>query len=142
MYIRPSLKHCAPLNLRKITYIAIISNKVYFKKKIPVCESPLVPTAPDKGEFTESIFTSFSLGMILMTSPVLVDTIMLDPTASNTSTLSVFRVSHGRAVNAYGFEVRAPTGHKSITFPDSSDRKNFSTYVPICGQTKDLVNTM
>lgn len=41
-------------------------------------------------------------------------------------------VSQGRAVKAYGLEVKAPTGHRSITFPDSSDLKSFSTYVPTC----------
>jgi hypothetical protein len=60
-----------------------------------------------------------------------VTTILL-PTASKTSTLSVFLVSQGLAVKAYGFDVRAPTGQRSITFPESSDRKNFSTYVPTC----------
>ncbi|KAG8235305.1 hypothetical protein J437_LFUL015708, partial [Ladona fulva] len=43
-------------------------------------------------------------GSILKTSPVLVVTTILLPTASRTSTLSVRRVSHGRAVKAYGFE--------------------------------------
>jgi hypothetical protein len=56
---------------------------------------------------------------------------MFDPTASNTSMLSVLFSSHGLAVNAYGFEVNAPTGHTSITLPDSSLVIRFSTYVPI-----------
>jgi len=60
-----------------------------------------------------------------------VTTILL-PIASKTSTLSVFLVSQGLAVKAYGFDVRAPTGQRSITFPESSERKNFSTYVPTC----------
>ena len=46
---------------------------------------------------------------------------MLDPTASKTSILSVFFNSHGLAEKAYGLEVNAPTGHKSITFPDNSE---------------------
>ena len=45
--------------------------------------------------------------------------------------LSVFFNSHGLASNAYGFEVRAPTGHRSITFPESSDSIDFSKYVVI-----------
>jgi hypothetical protein len=36
-------------------------------------------------------------------------------------------VSQGRAVKAYGLEVSAPTGQISITFPESSDLKSFST---------------
>lgn len=28
--------------------------------------------------------------------------------------------------------VSAPTGHKSITFPDNSEANSFSTYVPTC----------
>ncbi len=36
-----------------------------------------------------------------------------------------------RAVNAYGLEVSAPTGHRSTTFPLSSLTMSFSTYVPI-----------
>lgn len=76
--------------------------------------------------------TSFTRGKILSTSPVRVVTTILLPIASKTSTLSVFLVSQGLAVKAYGFDVRAPTGQRSITFPESSERKNFSTYVPTC----------
>ena len=43
-----------------------------------------------------------------------------------TSTLSVFFSSQGLASKAYGFEVRAPTGHKSITLAESSDSIAFS----------------
>ena len=50
----------------------------------------------------------------------------LDPTASITSMLSVFLSSQGLASKAYGFEVRAPTGHKSITLAESSDSIAFS----------------
>jgi len=78
--------------------------------------------------------TSLTLGNILSTSPVRVVTTILLPIASKTSTLSVFLVSQGLAVKAYGFDVRAPTGQRSITFPESSERKNFSTYVPTCGR--------
>ena len=78
--------------------------------------------------------TSLILGNTLSTSPVRVVTTILLPIASRTSTLSVFLVSQGLAVKAYGFDVRAPTGQRSITFPESSERKNFSTYVPTCGR--------
>lgn len=40
--------------------------------------------------------------------------------------------SHGLALNEYGLEVKAPTGHKSITFPETSDEKRRSTKKPIC----------
>ena len=81
---------------------------------------------------TDECVTSLILGNILSTSPVRVVTTILLPIASKTSTLSVFLVSQGLAVKAYGFDVRAPTGQRSITFPESSERKNFSTYVPTC----------
>ena len=38
--------------------------------------------------------------------------------------------SQGRAVKEYGFEVRAPTGQRSMTLPLSSERNMRSTYVP------------
>ena len=44
---------------------------------------------------------------------------------------SVCFSSQGLVENAYGFEVKAPTGHKSITFPDSSDLTAISRYVVI-----------
>ena len=44
--------------------------------------------------------SSFILGMILRTSPVLWVMTMLLPTLSNTSTVSVFLVSQGRAMKA------------------------------------------
>ena len=103
----------------------------------------------DLSEIHSSLMSSFILGMILRTSPVLWVMTMLLPTQSNTSTVSVFLVSQGRAMKAYGLLVRAPTGHKStkkvikihehklsnlipITFPDSSLRSILSTYIPIC----------
>ena len=49
------------------------------------------------------------------------------PTASITSTLSVFFSSHGRVTNEYGFDVRAPTGQMSMRLPDSSDVSACST---------------
>merc|ERR1719447_1122761 len=64
-----------------------------------------------------SLTSSFKRGTILRRSPARVDTTMFVPTASITSIESVFLVSHGRAVKAYGFEVKAPTGQTSIRFP-------------------------
>lgn len=104
-------------------------------------------------EIHSSLISSLRRGRILITSPPRVLTTMLLPTASRTSMVSVFLwstkqtlkswfqhwvfkwmsiqnwnlVSHGRAVNAYGFEVRAPTGQRSMTFPESSDMNIFST---------------
>lgn len=40
--------------------------------------------------------------------------------ASSTSILSIDFNSQGRAVNVYGMEVNAPTGHKSIILPLNS----------------------
>lgn len=74
--------------------------------------------------------TSWVRGRILSTSPVRCVIKMFDPTASITSMESVLRSSQGRAMKAYGFEVRAPTGQRSITLPLSSERNIFSTYVP------------
>ncbi|OMH79588.1 hypothetical protein AX774_g6989 [Zancudomyces culisetae] len=51
---------------------------------------------------------------------------------SITSILSVLRSSHGLALNSYGLDVNAPTGHKSTIFPDISESSVLSTYVPIC----------
>ena len=45
---------------------------------------------------------------------------------------SVFLSSQGLASNTYGFEVKAPTGHKSTTLAESSDCIDCSRYVVIC----------
>ena len=66
-------------------------------------------------------------GMMRMTSPARVLTTMLDPRASITSIDSVVRSSQVLAVNAYGLDVSAPTGHRSITLPESSELNIFST---------------
>lgn len=42
---------------------------------------------------------------------------MEDAKASKISILSYPIDSHERAVKAYGIEVKAPTGHKSIIYP-------------------------
>mmetsp|Transcript_23787 Transcript_23787/g.62210 ORF Transcript_23787/g.62210 Transcript_23787/m.62210 type:complete len:268 (+) Transcript_23787:2289-3092(+) len=78
-----------------------------------------------------SLMSSLHRGMMRMTSPARVLTTMFDPSASITSTESVLRSSHVRAVKAYGLEVSAPTGHRSMTLPDSSELNIFSIYVPI-----------
>ena len=67
----------------------------------------------DLSEIHSSLMSSFILGMILSTSPVRCVMTMLLPTGSSTSMVSVFLVSQGRAMKAYGLLVRAPTGHRS-----------------------------
>jgi hypothetical protein len=44
-----------------------------------------------------------------------------EPSASITSTDSVFTYSHGRAWNEVGLEVSAPTGQRSTMLPCSSE---------------------
>ena len=65
--------------------------------------------------------SSFINGNTLFTSHPYVSTLIFDPTASITSIDSVFLSSHGLASKTYGLEVSAPTGQRSITFPDNSD---------------------
>uniref|UniRef100_A0A182JFS3 Uncharacterized protein n=1 Tax=Anopheles atroparvus TaxID=41427 RepID=A0A182JFS3_ANOAO len=86
----------------------------------------------DLSDSHSSLMASFSRGSMRSTSPVRVPTTMLLPSASSTSIDSVLRISHGRATKLYGLLVSAPTGHRSITLPDSSERNSFSTYVPTC----------
>ena len=78
-------------------------------------------------EIHSSFTSSFSRGTMRMTSVPRVSTRMLQPSASLTSTDSTPLSSQFRAVKAYGLEVRAPTGHRSITFPESSLAMSFST---------------
>ena len=66
------------------------------------------------------------LGKTLFTSHPYVSTLIFEPTASITSIVSVFFNSQGLASKTYGFDVRAPTGHKSITFSDSFDESPFA----------------
>ena len=54
----------------------------------------------DLSEIHSSLMSSFILGMMRRTSPVLWVMTMLLPTLSNTSTVSVFLVSQGRAMKA------------------------------------------
>ena len=49
---------------------------------------------------------------------------ILEFNESNTSMEKADFNSQGRLVNAYGFEVNAPTGHKSITLPEISEENN------------------
>ena len=64
---------------------------------------------------------SWFLGRMRMTSRPFVSTRMFDPRASITSIVSVFFSSHGLAVNAYGLEVKAPTGQRSMMLPCKFD---------------------
>lgn len=45
---------------------------------------------------------------------------IFEPKASKISILELETSSHDRAVNAKGLEVKAPTGQRSIIFPDTS----------------------
>ena len=74
---------------------------------------------------------SLIFGSIRFTSQPYVSILIFEPTASITSIDSVFFNSHGLASKTYGFDVSAPTGHKSITLPESSDSIDFSKYVVI-----------
>src|ERR1700722_81814 len=78
-----------------------------------------------------SLTSSLVRGWIRITWTPRESTRMFDPTESRTSIDSVFFSSQGLAWNAYGLLVRAPTGHRSTTFPDSSESIVFSTYIPI-----------
>ncbi len=49
---------------------------------------------------------------------------------SSTSIDSILFDSHGLAVEAYGFDVEAPTGHKSVTLPDDSELDELGIYDP------------
>ncbi|GER26228.1 cellulase [Striga asiatica] len=70
--------------------------------------------------YSSTYGTSFNRGTMRMTSGPLLSMRILEPTASVTSMLSVPFSSQLRALKAKGFEVRAPTGQISITFPDNS----------------------
>lgn len=60
--------------------------------------------------------------ILLLATP----TLMLDANESKMSILSKLLNSQGLAEKAYGIEVSAPTGHKSIILADSSSKTNFS----------------
>src|SRR6516162_4709572 len=57
------------------------------------------------------------------------------PTAQLVHVLSTRSTSHGRAVNRYGTEVSAPTGHSWTTLPEKYEAKGCSgkvlTWVPL-----------
>lgn len=66
------------------------------------------------------LIISFKTGTIrrtlLLTTSIDID----EPKESKISILSVLISSHERALKAYGIDVRAPTGQRSITLPESS----------------------
>ena len=72
----------------------------------------------------------FVLGNIRINSDPLVSILIFEHIPSKTSIDSTLVNSQGLTVKAYGLDVNAPTGHKSITFPDNSDSNNFEIYVP------------
>lgn len=78
------------------------------------------------------LFTAiFFFGVTRTTLVCLTATNIFDPILSVTSIVSTVFNSQGLALNAYNLEVKAPTGHKSITLPDIFDFKTLETYVPI-----------
>ena len=78
-----------------------------------------------------SLTPSCRRGTTRITSVPRVSTLMFDPSPSVTSMDSAVRSSHDLAVNAKGLDVRAPTGQRSMTLPESSDVRSLETYVPI-----------
>jgi hypothetical protein len=72
-------------------------------------------------EIHSSLTASWTRGSTRKTCGPRESTLMLLPTASMTSMDSVFTSSQGRATNAYGFEVSAPTGHRSMMLADNSE---------------------
>mmetsp|Transcript_14486 Transcript_14486/g.24550 ORF Transcript_14486/g.24550 Transcript_14486/m.24550 type:complete len:233 (+) Transcript_14486:1671-2369(+) len=81
-------------------------------------------------EIHSSLTSSLRRGVTRITSVPLESTRMLQPKASETSTDSVSFSSHGRAVKAYGLEVSAPTGQRSIILADILLVNSLLTYVP------------
>ncbi len=71
-------------------------------------------------EIHSSLTSSFTRGSTRITAGPRASTRMLEPIASITSMLGVLVSSHGRRWKALGLEVSAPTGHRSMTLPDSS----------------------
>ena len=68
-----------------------------------------------------SLISSLTIGRTLITSLFLVSNLIFEQTASETSIDSVLFSSQDLVVKENGFEVKAPTGHKSIIFPDNSE---------------------
>jgi len=68
-----------------------------------------------------SLIESLRLGKTLITSLLLVCINILEPQLSKISKLSVPTNSQDLALKAYGLEVNAPTGQRSMIFPESSD---------------------
>lgn len=67
----------------------------------------------------------FGLGKILQTCLSLTWRYIVAPNPSSKSRLSTVLVSQGLNEKACDLEVKAPTGHKSITFPNKFEIGNF-----------------
>jgi len=65
----------------------------------------------------------FFFGVIRKISDSFTEIKILLPTLSVKSIDSITFSSQGRALKAYVLDVKAPTGHKSITFPDILELK-------------------
>jgi hypothetical protein len=64
---------------------------------------------------------SFIIGNTLKIELSRISTLILDCILSFKSIVEILFNSQERALNEYIFEVKAPTGHKSIIFPETSD---------------------
>ena len=73
--------------------------------------------APSKSLIQQSLILGEMDGIILKIELYLVSTLILLHKLSKISIVSVFNNSQGLALNEYGFDVIAPTGHKSIRLP-------------------------
>ena len=72
-------------------------------------------------EIHSSLMASLTRGKMRTTSRPRASTRIPEPSASMTSINSVLPYSQGRAWNAVGFAVSAPTGQRSTTLPCSSE---------------------
>ncbi len=78
-----------------------------------------------------SLIASLSRGSTRITRFCLTCTVRFDPRPQCGLTDGLRVSSHARAVNRNGLEVSAPTGHTSITLPESSESTVFPTNVMI-----------
>ena len=86
-------------------------------------------------EIILSLISLLFLGKILKISESLKLTYILLPRLSVKSIVSFDLNSQGLVLKAYGIEVKAPTGHKSITFPEISELNILEIYPPISVDT-------
>ncbi len=84
-----------------------------------------------RSESHTSLIASFARGTTRMTRPRRTCRWTLEPTASCGATPSRCAISQARARNRKGLELSAPTGHRSMTLPDSSESTLPAMNVPI-----------